>query len=202
MNIIMTAILAFVIGFTGSSTPASQAPSQAPFMGLTQVLHAQRAQAPTLVTCDEDQPCWDCKTMGNLICGPVQAPTEAPTEAPAPMDTITAPIQPTASPEPAYTPPTQPYMAPVQPYVAPQAPTATVQPVATCTAPTLMAEDGSCVNPNFWGDAKGVTPTVNPIPTPHAEPAPTQASTVAPASRICLDIFYMNPNPADPCQNR
>lgn len=23
------------------------------------------------VTCQEDQPCWDCTTMGNLICGPV-----------------------------------------------------------------------------------------------------------------------------------
>jgi hypothetical protein len=20
--------------------------------------------------CEEDQPCWDCATMGNLICGP------------------------------------------------------------------------------------------------------------------------------------
>lgn len=33
-------------------------------------------QAPTTTTttvahCDEDQPCWDCATMGNLICGPV-----------------------------------------------------------------------------------------------------------------------------------
>lgn len=22
-------------------------------------------------TCQEDDPCWDCRTMGNLICGPL-----------------------------------------------------------------------------------------------------------------------------------
>lgn len=24
----------------------------------------------TLPTCQEDEPCWDCTTMGNRICGP------------------------------------------------------------------------------------------------------------------------------------
>lgn len=24
------------------------------------------------VTCQEDMKCWDCKTMGNLVCGPVK----------------------------------------------------------------------------------------------------------------------------------
>ncbi|AGU91975.1 hypothetical protein ADAWI_58 [Mycobacterium phage Adawi] len=24
--------------------------------------------------CEEDEPCWDCTTMGNRICGPGQAP--------------------------------------------------------------------------------------------------------------------------------
>ena len=23
------------------------------------------------VRCEEDQPCWDCHTMGNRVCGPV-----------------------------------------------------------------------------------------------------------------------------------
>lgn len=23
--------------------------------------------------CHEDEPCWDCSTMGNLVCGPVEA---------------------------------------------------------------------------------------------------------------------------------
>jgi hypothetical protein len=26
-------------------------------------------RAPMIV-CEEDQPCWDCNTMGNRICGP------------------------------------------------------------------------------------------------------------------------------------
>lgn len=28
------------------------------------------AAAPAPVRCEEDQPCWDCATMGNKICGP------------------------------------------------------------------------------------------------------------------------------------
>lgn len=26
--------------------------------------------APTTTACEEDQPCWDCATMGNRLCGP------------------------------------------------------------------------------------------------------------------------------------
>jgi len=33
---------------------------------------------------------------------------------------------------------------------------------AACPAPTLMAEDGSCVNPNYWDPP--VTPPPNPEP--------------------------------------
>lgn len=32
---------------------------------------------PTTHHCEEDEPCWDCTTMGNLICGPTQAPRPA-----------------------------------------------------------------------------------------------------------------------------
>jgi hypothetical protein len=32
--------------------------------------------------CQEDEPCWDCATMGNRICGPTDAP-EPGTNAPA-----------------------------------------------------------------------------------------------------------------------
>lgn len=28
---------------------------------------------PTPTTCEEDMPCWDCQTMGNLQCGPTSA---------------------------------------------------------------------------------------------------------------------------------
>jgi hypothetical protein len=27
-------------------------------------------ESPTGSTCREDEPCWDCRTMGNQICGP------------------------------------------------------------------------------------------------------------------------------------
>jgi hypothetical protein len=83
MSLVLSLIMAFSIGFTGASTQApSDTPSQAPSQGLTQVLQAQAPHIPTLLTrCEEDMPCWDCKTMGNHICGPVQAP----------LDHITAP---------------------------------------------------------------------------------------------------------------
>ncbi len=28
-------------------------------------------------SCQEDMPCWDCKTMGNRICGPLKAEIRA-----------------------------------------------------------------------------------------------------------------------------
>lgn len=30
----------------------------------------------TPAPCEEDEPCWDCKTMGNHICGPVALPAQ------------------------------------------------------------------------------------------------------------------------------
>ena len=30
--------------------------------------------------CEEDQPCWDCETMGNRICGPTTTFSEMLTE--------------------------------------------------------------------------------------------------------------------------
>lgn len=54
MSFILSLIVAFSIGFTG--TP-SQAPSEAP------------SQASVSAQCEEDEPCWDCETMGNKQCG-------------------------------------------------------------------------------------------------------------------------------------
>lgn len=31
---------------------------------------------PDVQTCFEDEPCWDCETMGNKICGPVTQPPD------------------------------------------------------------------------------------------------------------------------------
>lgn len=82
MSFILSILMAFAIGFTGASTQApSHTPSQAPSQSLTQVLEAQAPHTPSSLRCEEDMPCWDCHTMGNHQCGPVQAP----------MDTITAP---------------------------------------------------------------------------------------------------------------
>lgn len=36
--------------------------------GASTNLHPQRST--TTVQCQEDEPCWDCHTMGNRICGP------------------------------------------------------------------------------------------------------------------------------------
>lgn len=33
-------------------------------------IRAQVTPAHTHFRCEEDMPCWDCKTMGNHICGP------------------------------------------------------------------------------------------------------------------------------------
>ena len=35
-------------------------------------------EPPVMAVCQEDEPCWDCETMGNGICGPVVAPTPEP----------------------------------------------------------------------------------------------------------------------------
>lgn len=32
--------------------------------------HERGIDPLTFDTCAEDDPCWDCETMGNLICGP------------------------------------------------------------------------------------------------------------------------------------
>ncbi len=35
-------------------------------------------EPPVVAVCQEDEPCWDCETMGNGICGPVVTPTPEP----------------------------------------------------------------------------------------------------------------------------
>lgn len=45
--------------------------------------------APTAVRCEEDEPCWNCHTMGNLSCAPIADPAAyvaaAHRQAPAPV---------------------------------------------------------------------------------------------------------------------
>lgn len=35
---------------------------------------AELSESQVYNRCYEDQPCWNCKTMGNHICGPVELP--------------------------------------------------------------------------------------------------------------------------------
>jgi hypothetical protein len=205
MNFILTTLIAFSIGFTGSP---SQAPSQAPFMGLTEVLQAQRAEAPNHVRCEEDMPCWDCKTMGNLICGPVQAPVEAPVA----LTTVSAPVEVTAAPKApakvtvqAPAPVKAPIKAKAPAKVTVQAP-APVQPATPAVDPysgnpivdcaaqgKVRAEDYSCVPATFYAPVKGVTPTAPVAVPPHAEPAPTQAPV---RGKLCVDKLTISGPPA------
>jgi hypothetical protein len=132
MTFVLTLIMAFTLGFTGASTQApSQPASQAPFMGLTEVLEAQAPHIPDMLKrCEEDMPCWDCQTMGNHICGP-----QAPETAPAPMDHITAPTVSTASLKtPAQAPKMTAKQAPAK-----QAPTAPKKAPKKATAPLITA---------------------------------------------------------------
>jgi hypothetical protein len=45
-------------------------------------------EPPVVVTCQEDEPCWDCETMGNRICGPTVTPTPEPVIAPHSHDEL------------------------------------------------------------------------------------------------------------------
>lgn len=115
------------------SQALSQALSQAPKAPATQAPHSPITQAPVQAPCYEDEPCWDCATMGNLICGNASPQPTAATQCEEDMPcwdcaTMGNLICGTA---------------------ATDAPTATVAPVQ-CPAGTLAAEDGSCVNAHFY----------------------------------------------------
>lgn len=40
------------------------------FFMLAQPHQASAPPRPPAVTCQEDDPCWNCSTMGNKVCGP------------------------------------------------------------------------------------------------------------------------------------
>lgn len=96
-----------------SPSQAAPSPSQAP-ISVPTTAPAPVVPAPTVTTapapCEEDEPCWDCATMGNMICGPVEAPAQSaqavqPVPAPAPVFkgvpvTVNPVIPPHAEPAP------------------------------------------------------------------------------------------------------
>ncbi len=51
-------------------------------------------------TCQEDEPCWNCETMGNGVCGPTQEPTAEPTAEPTQAPTVEPAVEPTNEPVP------------------------------------------------------------------------------------------------------
>lgn len=79
MNIMLALFMA--LGLT-LSTPAPT-PAPAPATTVQTMAHKAPAKAPAkakakAVRCEEDQPCWNCATMGNFICGPTaKGATEA-----------------------------------------------------------------------------------------------------------------------------
>lgn len=129
--------------------------------------------APAPVQCEEDQPCWDCTTMGNKICGDA-----------APLDTITAPTAPVVAPVAAPAPvkvqtPAPAPAKPVQAQPAPATDSYSGLPVVDCAKlGKITAEDHSCVSPNYYA------PTPAPVQT--SAPAPAPATTPAPCTSLQL----------------
>lgn len=196
MNIILSVLIACVLLFTPSQAPTSQAPSQ----GLSDILSEQRAQAPSLVACEEDQPCWDPATMGNKL-GSFEAGSAATLHVDAPrITTQPAPVaQPTAAP----VAPTQPTAAPVAPTAAPIAADLLPEPVIctelqlgqawagvglyclnqTVPAAPICEEDEPCWDCNTMG---------NLICGPVGMDSPSEDSSVAPAIRKGVIESYKN----------
>lgn len=76
--IISTVLLVILTGSTCAKQheKAKPAPSvtvpqrEAPGMGVLVRDLPDGAQEIVPIRCEEDMPCWDCRTMGNKICGP------------------------------------------------------------------------------------------------------------------------------------
>ena len=68
---VLAAAAALVMMLTGCGAAAEAVKVPKPLPVLTG-LTVSAPQTP-LVPCREDQPCWDCLTMGNHLCGPTAA---------------------------------------------------------------------------------------------------------------------------------
>jgi outer membrane biosynthesis protein TonB len=141
---VAVAVLALSLTACQSTAPAKMADVSP----VAPVVITAPTQAPaTAPACEEDEPCWDCKTMGNKLCGPVApepAPAVvAPAPVPAPVAPAPAPVKKTA-PAPAVKAP-----APVKAETPAPAPTKAVEaPVAPAKveipAPVRCEEDMPC----------------------------------------------------------
>lgn len=80
---------------TGSVTIDCAIPEPEPEVTTTTIA----PEVTTTTVCEEDDPCWDCETMGNRICGPTTTtiPEEEPTTTTTPEPTTTYPTLPATS---------------------------------------------------------------------------------------------------------
>jgi hypothetical protein len=69
----MTYLIAFILGLTTIIAPTSA--TLPTYLTEVSTTKAPVVEAPEAPVCEEDMPCWDCSTMGNLQCGPI---AEAP----------------------------------------------------------------------------------------------------------------------------
>jgi hypothetical protein len=126
-----------------ASVPQAQAP-------VVPQAVAPKAQAAQTI-CEEDEPCWDCQTMGNRICGPVVAPV-APVSVP---------------------------QAPVVPVVPATAPSASQTPTTAPTCTSWNGHSCEPGNPGPTGTPQA-QPTFTPCPVGVNNTDPTKCGTVWP----------------------
>lgn len=173
-------LIALALALTGCSVATSQDAPVSPTHNTRETTQPVPVQA-TQPTCEEDEPCWNCHTMGNKQCGPTptvaptatasavavpsQPATVAPVTASQPLPVeqgTTAPIAtPTHSTAPVAVPTTAPTAQPVAPTTAqPVAvPIQTAQPVTCESRGMLTAEDHSCVPQNYYDTKPQPQPT-------------------------------------------
>ena len=100
---LISLIMLFVLSTLGLSACSTEA-HNASTKGVEHVVKASTqpttqpsTEAKPAKECQEDEPCWDCHTMGNKVCGPDQPTkvTAKPKANPAPR---VAPVQPSTAP--------------------------------------------------------------------------------------------------------
>lgn len=193
----LTALAIAALALTGCSTSTTHAPAPtressttAPIARPTSTPTPTTTTAPTTAStpapvaapldtitapCEEDEPCWDCATMGNLTCGPVadqQLPISATDNTPAP--------QPVAAP-----------VAAPQPIKAPAPAPVATKPTATHTEPPVQTSV-PCDQLKL-GDG-GTTQQHNCTPVPTSTPTPTPTSQTCPPILVKDGVNMTPPN--------
>lgn len=70
-TLITTAAVGTALVAGGGLAAAQEGPVyHAPIKTLELPLRDYRVLTPLPLRCEEDEPCWDCRVLGNRICGP------------------------------------------------------------------------------------------------------------------------------------